>query len=292
MSDTTQYLSDLDAELARAGVRGARRKRIVTEFADHLSCDPGADLGGPAALATQFADELGTSFARKAAYQAFVALAFAGILVLVRAVAMLPLTADLFGTADTMSLLISVMAAQVALVAGGLGLLRARRLRGRDTIPSEEASVLARRASIGLAAGVVTIVAFPLSQAYRAHSGAVSIGSHPINVWWPLASAAGVVMLVAAAPAVMRAARLRPQAAGPAGDLLTDLGPLQPVAARIASGSVNRLALIIAAGIAIVLALAGIAANDPYDGILRGLLESGAFLGGYVLLGRYLAIRR
>jgi ABC-2 type transport system ATP-binding protein len=61
--------------------------------------------------------------------------------------------------------------------------------------------VLARRAGIGLAAGVVTIVAFPLSQAYRARPGAVTIASHPTNLWWPLASAAGVIMLVAAAPA-------------------------------------------------------------------------------------------
>ncbi len=292
MTDTTQYLNDLDAQLARTGIHGARRKRIVTEFADHLSCDPDADLGDPSALATQFADELGTSFARTAAYQAFVALSLAGILIVVRAVALLPLTANDFGTADTVSLLISVIAAQVALVAGGLGLLRALQLRGRGTIPREEASVLARRAGIGLAAGVVTIVAFPLSQAYGAHPGAVSIGSHPTNLWWPLAYAAGVVMLVAAAPAVVRAARLRPQTAGPAGDLLADLGPLQPTAARITSGSVNRLAFMIAAGIAIVMALTGVAANDPYDGVLRGLLEGGAFLGGYAILGRYLAIRR
>jgi hypothetical protein len=292
MTDTRQYLDDLDAQLAGTGIRGARRERIVTEFADHLSCDPDADLGDPAALATQFADELGTSFARTAAFQAFLALSLAGILVVVRALALLPLTSDGFGTADTVSLLISAVAAQVALVAGGLGLLRALQLRGRATIPREEASVLARRAAIGLAAGVVTIVAFPLNQAYRAHPSAVTIASHPTNLWWPLASAAGVVMLVAAAPAVVRAARLRPQTAGPAGDLLDDLGRLQPVAARIASGSVNRLAFIIAAGIAIVMALAGVAANDPYDGILRGLLEGGAFLGGYAVLGRYLAIRR
>jgi hypothetical protein len=292
MTDTTQYLNELDAQLARAGIRGGRRKRIVTEFADHLSCDPDADLGDPDALATQFADELGTSFARTAAFKAFVALSLAGVLVVVRAVALLPLSANDFGTADTVSLLISAIAAQVALVAGGLGLLRALQLRGRGIIPREEASVLARRAGFGLAAGVVTIVAFPLSQAYRAHPGAVTIASQPTNVWWPLASAAGVVMLVAAAPAVVRAARLRPQTAGPAGDLLTDLGPLQPIAARIASGSVNRLAFMVAAGLAIVMALAGVAANDPYDGLLRGLLEGGVFLGGYAVLGRYLVIRR
>ncbi len=240
----------------------------------------------------QFADELGTSFARTAAYQAFVALALAGILVVVRAVALLPLTPNDFGTAETVSLLISAAAAQVALVAGGLGLLRALKLRGHGTIPRAEASVLAGRAGIGLTAGVVTILAFPLSQAYRAHPSAVMIGSHPTNVWWPLASAAAVATLVAAAPAVVRATRLRPQTAGPAGKVLGDLGPLQPVAARIASGSVSRLAFIIAASLALVIALVGVAANDPSDGVLRGLLEGGAFLGGYAALGRYLGIRR
>ena len=292
MTDTRQYLTDLDAQLARSGIGGARRKRIVTEFADHLSCDPDADLGDPATLATQFADELGTSLARTAAFQAFAALALAGVLVVVRAITLLPLTAGDFGPADTVSLLISAIAAQVALIAGGLGLLRALQLRGRGTIPREEASVLARRAGIGLAAGMVTILAFPLSQADRAHPGAVTIASHPTNVWWPLASAAGVLMLLAAVPAVVRAARLRPQTAGPAGDLLADLGPLHPIAARIANGSVNRLAFMIAVALVFVMALAGFAANDPYDGLLRGLLEGGVFLGGYAVLGRYLAIRR
>ncbi len=292
MTDTRRYLYDLDTELARAGVRGARRERIVTEFADHLSCDSTADLGDPAALATQFADELGTSFARSAAFQAFFALALAGILVVVRAVELLPLNGGGFGTADAVALMISAVAAQVALAAGGLGVLRAVQLGGRETIPRQEASVLARRAGVALAAGAVTIAAFPINQVYRAHPGAVAIGSHPTNLWWPLASAAGLLVLFAAALAVVRAARLRPQTAGLAGDVLADLGPLQPVAARIANGSVNRLALMIGAGLAIVVALAGVAANDPYDGILRGLLEGGAFLGGYAVLGRYLAIRR
>ena len=152
--------------------------------------------------------------------------------------------------------------------------------------------MLARRAGIGLGAGAVTILAFPITQIYRAHPGAVAIGSHPANLWWPLASAAGLLVLLAAAPAVIRAARLRPQADGPAGDLLADLGPLQPLAVRTASGSVNRLAFLIGAGFVIVMALAGVAANDPYDGLLRGLLEGGAFLGGYAIFGRYLGIRR
>jgi hypothetical protein len=292
MTDTVQYLTELDAELARAGIRGVRRERIIAEFSDHLGCDPDADLGDPVVLAAQFADELGTSFARTAAFRAFLALALAGVLVAVRLVALLPLGAAGFGTADAVALLIAAVAGQVALVAGGLGLLRALQLRGRGAIPRQEAVVLARRAGIGLAAGAVTIIAFPFTQTYRAHPGVIAIGGHPPNLWWPVASALGLVALVAAVPAIVRAARLRPQASGQAGDLLADLGPVRPAVARISGGSVNRLALALGAGLAIVVALAGIAAGDPYDGILRGLLEGGAFLGAYAVLGRYLGIRR
>ncbi len=291
MTDTKQYLSDFGGELARAGIRGRRRTRIVAEFADHFRCDPDADLGDPAALAAQFANELGSSFARSAAFQAFVALSIAGILVFVRAVALVPRAAT-FGTADTVALLISVLAAQVALVAGGLGLLRALQLRRRRTVPEQEASVLARRAGVGLAAGALTIIAFPITQIYRTYPGAVAIGGHPTNLWWPLASAAGLLMLAAAVPAVVRSARVRPQIPGSAGDLLADLGPLRPVATRLTSGSVNRLALITGAILVIVIALAGVAADDPYDGIVRGLLEAGAFTAGYAGAPRQLSAFR
>ncbi len=292
MTNTTQYLTELDGELARAGIHGARRQRIIAEFADHLRCDPDANLGDPVALAAQFADELGTSFARTAAFQAFLALALAGALVAVRLVASLPLRAVTLGTRDTVALLVAAVAGQVALVAGGLGVLRAIQLRGRGAIPRREAAILARRAGVGLVAGAVTIVAFPITQSFQAHPGAIAIGGHPANLWWPLASAFGLVALALAAPAVVRAARLRPQTGGEAGDVLADLGPLRPTAAWISGGSVNRLALALGAGLAIVVALTGIAAGDPYDGILRGLLEGGAFLGAYAVLGRYLGIRR
>jgi hypothetical protein len=138
----------------------------------------------------------------------------------------------------------------------------------------------------------VTLVALPITQSYQAHPGAVAIGSHLTNLWWPLASALGLAALALAATAVVRAARLRPQASGHAGDLLADLGPLRPALARISGGSVNRLALALGAGLTVVVALTGIAAGDPYGGILRGLLEGGAFLGAYAVLGRYLGIRR
>jgi hypothetical protein len=49
------YLQTLSDELTQVGIRGALRRRIVTEFADHLESDPDADLGFPHALARQFA---------------------------------------------------------------------------------------------------------------------------------------------------------------------------------------------------------------------------------------------
>jgi hypothetical protein len=285
------FLNELGTELARVGVRGARQERIIAEFADHLSCDPDADLGDPRVLVGEFADGLGTSFARTAAFRAFLALALAGLLIAVRGVTLLSLGTVSLSTGDAVALVISALAGQVAVVAGGLGLLRAIGLRGRGSIPRREAAVLSRRAGVGLAAGAVTIVTFPIAQSYTAHPGALSIGSHSTNLWWPLASAVGLIALLAAVPAVIRAARVRPRADGQAGDLLADLGPLQPAAARISGGSVNRLALGLATGLAIVVAVTGVAASDPYDGILRGLLEAGAFLGGYAVLGRYLGIR-
>lgn len=287
MTEATQYLNDLDAQLVRAGIRGARRKRIVTEFADHLSCDPGADLGDPRALAAQFADELGSSFARTAAFRAFAALALTGALVAARLASFVPLRNTSVGMPlDTAALLVCILAAQVALVAGGLGLVRAVLVRRRSTIPQQEATILARRAGIGLAAGAVAMLAVPLH-------GSTSLGNTTGTPW--LAFVAMGVSLGAIAltvPAVIRAARLRPLASGPAGDLLADFGPLQPLATRATGGSVTRLALVAAVALAIVIALAGVAAGDPYDGILRGLLEAGAFLGGYAVLGGYLGIRR
>ena len=291
MTDSAAYMTELGTALDTAGIRGRRRARIMAEFTDHFTCDPDADLGDPVALAGEFADELGTSFALSAALLAFLALALAGILVSLRLVSLLPLRAADLGTGDTFALLTSAVAGQVSLVAGGLGLLRAARLHGRRTIPRREATVLARRAGIGLAAGAVTILAFPAMQSYRAPADAIGVAGHPAGWWWPLTSVLGAAAIVAASPAVVRAARLRPQASGESGDLLVDLGPLRPLAAQISGGSVNRLAFVLGAGLTIVISLAGIAAHDPYDGILRGLLEGGAFLGTYVILGRYLGIR-
>ena len=58
-----RWLDQLDRELRKAGIPASRRRRIIAEFADHLASEPGSEdrLGSPAALARQFADELGTA---------------------------------------------------------------------------------------------------------------------------------------------------------------------------------------------------------------------------------------
>jgi hypothetical protein len=56
------WLDELELELRRTGMPDGRTKRIVAEFADHLASDPRSEerLGSPAALAREFADEVGT----------------------------------------------------------------------------------------------------------------------------------------------------------------------------------------------------------------------------------------
>jgi hypothetical protein len=64
-------IDELRRELAAVGIRGRQRDRILAEFADHLACDPAAELGDPRTLATQFADELAIDSARRSALWTF-----------------------------------------------------------------------------------------------------------------------------------------------------------------------------------------------------------------------------
>ncbi len=61
---------------------------------------------------------------------------------------------------------------------------------------------------------------------------------------------------------------------------------------RALQGSPWKLAIGLAAAILVVLAVAGVAQSDPYDGALRGLADGLACLLGFGLLGRYLGLRR
>jgi len=283
---SNRYLKSLSDELARTGIGGRLQRRIVAEFADHLACDPSAELGSPSLLARQFADELGTSRARVAAFRAFGALALGGVLfgVAVLTAAALGGVARVNVSTPLIAVMLTcILAGQVAFVAGGLGVLRALRLRGDDVVCTDEAIVLARRAGVGLASGVVTMLALP----------AIALGApHALTSAWRVyalaASGVGIGVMLLAAPAVVAAVRVRPLVNGRAGDLFSDLGLFAP---RALEGSPWRFALLVAFALALVTAASGLAGGDPYDGALRGLFEAAGCLAGYATLSRYLGLR-
>ena len=283
------YLRELSEELHRVGIRGGSRRRVVTEFEDHLRCDPNAELGAPAVIARQFADELGTRRAFRAARASFLALAVAGV-----AAAVAFLTSGSAGLnvpalhardegLGALAGLITALGAQVAFAAGSLAALRAFWRRREPSVSYRDAVVIWRRAAVGAGAGLVTMAGMALF---------VAEFNQGVANWWTtlvLAGAGvGVVAVLAAAPALVAAARLRPQGEGQAGDLLSDLDPLVPV--RLG----NRpwcFAIVFAAALAIVIALGGVVGEDPFDGLARGVGDGAACLAGFALLGRYLGLR-
>lgn len=101
------------------------------EIEDHLACDPEAKLGEPAALARQFADELGSRQALTAAFWAFGSLAVAGLLFAAAFIAVGRAGGFALRIGQSESALgrigftLSIVGGQVAFVAGALGCLRA-----------------------------------------------------------------------------------------------------------------------------------------------------------------------
>lgn len=284
------YLDALRAELGGAGITGRRQNRIVTEFADHLACDPGCDpavaLGTPRDLARQFADELGTLNARRAAARSFAALAVAGLL-FGAAFAVAPAAA--FGAAPAgaslvgrLARVVAVLAPQIAFAAGLLAALRALRHRGSGVIAAAEARIILRRATVATFAGLATSVS--LGVIALVFDNAISVGWQALAL---IASGIGTAALLAVAPSLWTAARVRPLAPGDAGDLFVDLGPFVPARLR---GRPWRLAILVAAGIALAIALAGAAGDDVYDGVVRGVADGLVCLAGFGTLGRYLGL--
>ncbi|MCL2419528.1 MAG: hypothetical protein FWD04_09560 [Conexibacteraceae bacterium] len=284
------YLDALDGELRRAGIPPRRRARITAELADHLHENPQAELGAPPDLARQFANELGTGLARLTAYRTFAALAFAGVGLAVMFVAvgrMRGLT--LYGQQHTPTptwtapiLLLAALAAQVALAAGGLALLRARRLRHERVISRIDATVLARRSAVGLLAGAVTLAALPAAALAFPHAA----GSTWTTFAWIVAGCS-LAVIALELPQLVVSARLRPHVDGPARDLIDDLGRDWVPAAL----TPLRCALLLAAVITIVLTAAGIVTADPYDGALRAITDALACMIGFTVLGGYLGLR-
>ncbi|MBO0768184.1 MAG: hypothetical protein J2O48_05815 [Solirubrobacterales bacterium] len=268
------YLDSLFEELTAAGIRGRLRARVVTEFADHLECDPGADLGAPALVARRFADELGSFRARRAALVSFVALGVAGVAMFVLFLAVNDFQRVWSWPLGWPGLAVGALAGQVALASGSLAMLRAWRLRGARVVSAATVQVLRRRVRLALIGGWITVLACGGEEITDGHLLAVVL------------MGVSALALLAALPSVFGAARPVSAAPGPRGDLGDDLGPLS---FGLEPGA---FALLFAGLLAVVVTLFGIVAGDPFDGAARGLADGGACLVGYLLLGGYVGMRR
>ena len=283
------YVRELSEELAKVGVSGRLRRRIVTELADHLHCDPRVDLGEPAELAHRFADELGTRRATRAAYASFGALALAGTLfavVFLTSGSAGPNATHVYASSALVGYLgvaLVLLAPQVAFVAGLLALVRTFRHRNDDVLARSNAVLIGRRAAVGVGAGFATMVGLVLI--------AVEFEGELAGWWTRLAlctAVAGTCGLVAATPAVLAALRLKPVAGGRVEDLFDDLAGLVP---RPLRGRPWALAAAVSVAVALIIAAAGALLGDPVDGALRGAADGFACLIGFTALGRYLGLR-
>jgi hypothetical protein len=282
---SSEFQTRLGRELSAAGITGRARRRILDEFADHLACDPSAQLGEPAALARQFADEVGSARARRAAVVSFGALALAGSLfglALVTSDSVFGATPKGGPAIGRIATAVAILFSQVSFVAGTLAALRWVQRRGSGVLPAAEATVIVRRAAVGVICGIVTMVSL----------GAVAIAYHHFqaSAWATfaiVAASVGTAALLASLPTLWEAARLRPVAEGGAGDIFDDLGGVVP---HPLAGRPWLLAVVVSAAVAVVITLVAVPAQDAIDGAMRGLVDALLCMLGFATLGRYLGL--
>jgi hypothetical protein len=272
------YLDELGKELARVGIRGRNRSRILAEAADHLAEGEESEFGNPRELAQLFADELATKATTRAAYVAFGTLGVAGA---GYATTWLAVPAhgwpDIFSAEivplGVLAALVMLIGPQVAFAAGLLALLRAWRLRRERAAPAAELALLARRTRLALGSGGATMVALAVyALDYRAH----------LHSWFVVGVAVGASLLTlplaAAAVGTVRAAAVRSGVPGTAGDVFDDLPfrlPRHPW----------RLCLAVAA-------LTALAASPGSEGDRNAVVEAVLVVVCFAAFGRRLGLRR
>jgi hypothetical protein len=285
-----EFETRLGQELTAVGIGGRLRGRILAEYADHLACDPEAQLGEPRALARQFADEVGSTRARRAAVIGFAALALAGTLF-----GLAFITSDsAFGAAPKggpvigrIATALAILFSQISFVAGTLAALRWVQRRSSGVLSASEASVIVRRAGVGVVSGIVTMVSLAtLAIAYHRFLSAA---------WATFAivvAAVGTAGLLASVPSIWEAARLRPVAEGEAGDVFDDLGDLVILVPAPLRGRPWRFAAAVSVAVAVAITLVAVPAQDAFDGAVRGVIDALLCLAGFATLGRYLGLWR
>jgi hypothetical protein len=285
------WTEDLAAELGRRGISGRRRRAIVLEIEDHIACEPACvnRLGDPRALAVEFADELAAESARRGARAAFGALSLAAVALIASQVA-IGRAGGYPGIDNGRSLVVGlvaslcmVVAPQVALVAGSLGLLRSLRRRREPVLPAGEVRLLRRRTWVGLGGGLATSIAL----------GVDVVNFSEIQPAWYVGLIGGlaglsVVGLAAAAASLRSTGELVVSTTGPAGDVFDDL----PLLARLRDRP-WRLCGLVAGGVGLAMTLAEWHAERSLaEGLQRGIFEGVAAAAGFALLGRAIGARR
>lgn len=288
-----RYLAELSHELGTVGIRGRLRRRILLETEDHLRSDPDGleRFGSPKIVAARFADELATTRSRGAANATFISLAVAAV---VYAVSLLPDRADIFANhllvVALPAAVLLVFAPQLAFVAGVLALVRSLRRRGVAIIPAEEVHLLTRRTEIALVAGWVTVASLAAYYATRGGSA---------YTWWLLIGL-GSCMIAALALAwaslrFARAKRLRPSAAGSAGDAFDDLGAAVELVPAVRRTEARRHPWLFCIAVAALVALAtfasGAVAGKPDEGLFNAIAEAAAVCLGFAAFGVPLGLR-
>ena len=280
------YLDNLSRELVAHGIRGQTRRRILLEVDDHLRSDSEAEdrFGSAHEVANFFAAELGAQATRRAAVSAFAALGVAAA-VYAASFASLSFASPPSETLDpalgALALAAMIVAPQVSFVAGVLALVRALRRRGVRVIPTQELIVIRRRTGVALFFGLVTMSALAL-YAYEFRS---ALAGWWLTLTFTSTACASILLALATLPTIA-ATRVRPQVAGEAGDVFTDVG-----LARF-GGDPWRFARVVAVGVGSLVWLAAAVQGDPFDGLIQGVVEGLACFGGFAVLGRYLGLRR
>jgi hypothetical protein len=276
------YLVELGRELGAVGIRGRLRGRILAEADDHLRSDPEAlgRFGSAREIANGFAAELGTQAARRASFGAFAALAVAGGVYAAGFIAVW-VTGQPSSDSGLASLALwtIVVAPQVSFVAGALALLRSLRNRRAVVLPTAELIAINRRTAVALAAGIATMGGLTLYAIVLRSE----LAGWCVTFVLAAAPAAAALLALAAFPAA-GAVRYRPRVEGAAGDLFDDLG--------LGRTDPWRFARRVALAVALVVWLQAAVQGDPLDGVVIAAFEAAACLGGFAVLGRYLALRR
>jgi hypothetical protein len=258
----------LREELDRVGIRGGLARRIEAELADHLACDPAAELGSPKLIADRFAAELRVPRTRRATFTGFAALAVTAVLLIVpqrgmSAAGGFPDLAGTRGTVASLGGLAIVLAGQVAFVAGILAV-------SRFLFSHDESLLVQRRTGVALGAGAF-VLAGEVAQAVAVRPA--------LPVWW-FALAVGTVAVSGIG-------------LGRATIDLRGAAAITPPHLTEQRAFPFTLVVAIGAGVTLLMGVgSAFAESSAAEGLARAAIEGGAFLVCFAALGRYLGIRR